>query len=184
MDVSLLESALDIQFEGFTAFLNDHELPVRSSVNNANAYVAAPYGIYSTSDGYMALAMTPIPPLAKLLSCAELESYTDPTGWSLQRDEIKSILVRHLRGQTTDYWLSLLEPADIWCARVMTWDELMASEGFRLLDMVQKTVTGGGVTVETLACPIRIDGRRYKNGKSAPKLGEHDDAALHALLQP
>ena len=184
VDVSLLESALDIQFEGFTAFLNDHELPVRSSVNNANAYVAAPYGIYSTSDGYMALAMTPIPPLAKLLSCAELESYTDPAGWSLQRDEIKSILVRHLRGQTTDYWLSLLEPADIWCARVMTWDELMASEGFRLLDMVQKTVTGGGVTVETLACPIRIDGRRYKNGKSAPKLGEHDDAALHALLQP
>lgn len=71
----------------------------------------------------------------------------------MQRDEIKSILVRHLRGQTTDYWLSLLEPADIWCARVMTWDELMASEGFRLLDMVQKTVTGGGVTVETLACP-------------------------------
>ncbi len=184
VDVSLLESALDIQFEGFTAFLNDHELPVRSSVNNANAYVAAPYGIYSTSDGYMALAMTPIPPLAKLLSCAELESYTDPADWSLQRDEIKSILVRHLRGQTTDYWLSLLEPADIWCARVMTWDELMASEGFRLLDMVQKTVTGGGVTVETLACPIRIDGRRYKNGKSAPKLGEHDDAALHALLQP
>ena len=184
VDVSLLESALDIQFEGFTAFLNDHELPVRSSVNNANAYVAAPYGIYSTKDGYMALAMTPIPTLAKLLSCAELEPYTDPAGWSLQRDEIKSILVRHLKGQTTDYWLSILEPADIWCARVMTWDELMASEGFRLLDMVQKTVTGGGVTVETLACPIRIDGRRYKNGKSAPKLGEHDDAALHALLQP
>lgn len=184
VDVSLLESALDIQFEGFTAFLNDHELPVRSSVNNANAYVAAPYGIYSTADGYMSLAMAPIPTLAQLLDCPELAPYTDPAGWSLQRDEIKAILVRHLKTQTTAYWLSILEPADIWCARVMTWDELMDSEGFRLLDMVQDTVTSGGVTVQTLACPIRIDGQRYKSAKSAPKLDEHDDAALCALLQP
>lgn len=183
VDVSLLESALDIQFEGFTAFLNDHELPVRSNINNANAYVAAPYGIYSTADGYLALAMTPIPTLAKLLQCAELEPYTVPAGWSLHRDEIKEILVRHLKGQTTDYWLSVLEPADIWCARVMTWDELMDSDGFRVLDMVQDTVTGNGVTVQTLACPIRIDGQRYKNSRSAPKLGEHDAAALDALLR-
>lgn len=183
VDVSLLESALDIQFEGITAFLNDYELPVRSRVNNANAYVAAPYGIYSTADGYMALAMTPIPTLAQLLDCPELEPYTDPAGWSLRRDEIKSILVRHLKTQTTAYWLAILEPADIWCARVMTWDELMDSEGFRLLDMVQGTVTGSGVTVQTLACPILIDGQRYKSAKSAPKLDEHNDAALHALLQ-
>ena len=87
------------------------------------------------------------------MSCRELEPYTDPAGWSLQRDEIKSILVHHLKEQTTDYWMSILEPADIWCARVMTWDELMDSEGFRLLDMVQDTVTSGGVTVQTLACP-------------------------------
>ena len=183
IDVSLLESALDIQFEGFTAFLNDHKLPVRSNINNANAYVAAPYGIYSTKDGYMALAMTPIPTLAQLLSCPELEPYTDPAGWSLRRDEIKSILVRHLKTQTTAYWLSILEPADIWCARVMSWDELMQSEGFQILDMLQDTVTSGHVTVQTLACPIRIDGQRYKSSKSAPKLNEHDPAFLDALLQ-
>lgn len=62
IQVSLLESILDIQFEVFTTYLNDgYEEPVRSAVNNANAYIGAPYGIYETADSYLALAMVPIP---------------------------------------------------------------------------------------------------------------------------
>lgn len=106
IEVSLLESILDIQFELFTTFLNDgNELPERSSINNANAYIGAPYGIYETSDGYIALAMVPVTYLGELISCRELEEYTDPKTWSTKRDEIKSILVSHLKTETTSYWL-------------------------------------------------------------------------------
>lgn len=183
VDVSLLEAALDMQFEGLTAFLNDGELPVRGKVNNANPYIDAPYGIYATKDGYIALAMTPIPRLGELIDCKPLESYTDPLSWNIQKDEIKQILVDHLKQQTTEYWLSILEPADIWCADVMNWDQLMESEGFKALQMVQETVTGNGVPVKTLRCPIRIDGERYFSKKGAPKVNEHDEAALQKLLQ-
>ena len=58
VQVSMFESILDFQFEVLTCFYNDgNELPVRSSVNNGHAYISAPYGIYKTSDGYIALAM-------------------------------------------------------------------------------------------------------------------------------
>ena len=54
VQVSMFESILDFQFEVLTCFYNDgHELPVRSSVNNGHAYIAAPYGLYKTLEmGY------------------------------------------------------------------------------------------------------------------------------------
>ena len=182
VEVNML--ALDIQFEGFTAFLNDgHELPVRSSVNNANPYIAAPYGIYETADGYLALAMVPIPRLGELLECQPLLAYTDSADWSGKRDEIKGILVEHLKTRRTGDWLSVLEAADIWCADVLDWNRLMECEGFQALDMVQTVRRANGTALETLRCPIRIDGEVYKNEKAAPKLDEHDPAWLQNLLE-
>ena len=184
VEVNMLESALDIQFEGFTAFLNDgHELPVRSSVNNANPYIAAPYGIYETADGYLALAMVPIPRLGELLECQPLLAYTDSADWSGKRDEIKGILVEHLKTRRTGDWLSVLEAADIWCADVLDWNRLMECEGFQALDMVQTVRRANGTALETLRCPIRIDGEVYKSEKAAPKLDEHDPAWLQNLLE-
>ena len=58
VEVSLLASVIDLQFEVVTTYLNDgHKRPHRSTFNNAHAYLAAPYGIYQTADGYIALAM-------------------------------------------------------------------------------------------------------------------------------
>lgn len=183
VEANMLESALDIQFEGFTAFLNDgHALPVRSAVNNANPYIGAPYGIYRTADGYLALAMAPVPALGQLLECPALETYTDPADWSGRRDEIKSILVEHLQTKQTAAWLAVLEANDIWCADVLDWTRLMEHEGFRALDMVQTVTRDSGVALETLRCPIRIDGQRYRSAKAAPKLNEHDPARIAALL--
>ena len=68
--VSMLESVMDMQFEVFTTYLNDGgQSPERSAVNNANGYINAPYGIYQTLDGYLAIAMVPVPVLGKLISC-------------------------------------------------------------------------------------------------------------------
>ena len=58
VEVSLMEAVLDHQFEVLTTHLNDGgKLPERSTFNNAHAYLAAPYGIYATADGYIAIAM-------------------------------------------------------------------------------------------------------------------------------
>ena len=129
VQVSMFESILDFQFEVLTCFYNDgNQLPVRSSVNNGHAYISAPYGIYKTSDGYFALAMGDIPQLCRLLQCSDLDQFTDNSEWFTERDKIKAILAEHLVTKTTDHWLSILEPADIWCAKVMNYEELMQEE--------------------------------------------------------
>ena len=175
VETSLLESTLDFQFEVLTTHLNDGgKLPERSAVNNAHAYLAAPYGIYQTADGYLALSMQPIPPLGAILGCPELETFTDPQGWFDERDRIKRVLADHLLTQTTDHWLSILEPADFWCADVLTWPRLLAHDGFRSLDMIQEVTRTTGTAMTTTRCPIRIDGALLTASRGPPAIGEHN----------
>lgn len=180
VEVSLLESILDFQFEVLTTHLNDGgKLPKRSAVNNAQAYLGAPYGIYETADGYIALAMGSVLTLGELLSCSALAVYTDPASWFTERDEIKRLLADHLKTQSTAHWLARLEPADYWCADVLNWEQLLQHEAFQSLDMVQDVSRGEGATLRTTRCPIRINGQRLFSDKGAPRIGE-DNAAIRA----
>lgn len=175
VQVSMLESILDFQFEVLTCFYNDgRELPVRSAVNNGHAYIQAPYGIYETSDGHIAMAMGNILILKDLLQCNPLGNYTDMSDWFTKRDEIKTILARHFKTRSTNYWLSILEPADIWCAKVMDYACLMKEDGYQVLNMELVVKTTNGLLIKTTRCPIRMDGKLFTSGIGAPLVGEHN----------
>jgi CoA:oxalate CoA-transferase len=183
IQVSMMESAYDFQFETITTFLNDGEsLPERSFKNSANAYLGAPYGIYQTKDGYLALAMGSIPVLGTLLKCSPLLDYTDIKQAFDLRDEIKETLATHLLTNSTKYWLSILEPADIWCADVLNWDDLMAHDGFKVLNMLQEVEMLDGYTYQTTRCPIRIDGELLTSRKGSPKLGQDNEQIIKEFM--
>ena len=120
--------------------------------------------------------------LGNLLGCAELERDNEVPSWYDKRDEIKKILAEHLETGPTQKWLSLLEPADIWCAEVLSWDRLFEHEGFKVLDMIQEVTMGDGFTYETTRCPIRIDGELLTAPLGSPALGEHTKAIIHELI--
>jgi crotonobetainyl-CoA:carnitine CoA-transferase CaiB-like acyl-CoA transferase len=175
VEVSLLESVLDLQFEVITTHLNDGgKTPQRSAVHNAHAYLGAPYGVYPTADGHLALAMGSPIVLGELLGCAALGTFRNAQTWFDQRDEIKAILRDHLATRTTGHWLSILEPADIWCADVLSWERLRQTEGYRVLDMEQDVLCPAGTPLKTLRCPIRIDGAISKSPLGAPAIGQHN----------
>jgi crotonobetainyl-CoA:carnitine CoA-transferase CaiB-like acyl-CoA transferase len=112
--------------------------------------------------------------LGELLDCPALTTYINPAALFNQRDEIKSILVQHLKRKTTQHWLSILEPADVWCADVLNWDRLFAHEAFQALDMVQTVDSRPGAVMRTTRCPIRIDGEVLISSLAAPHIGEHN----------
>lgn len=183
VQVSMLESAIDFQFEAITTYYYDGKLPERSEKNNAHAYLGAPYGIYQTANGYMALAMGSIPQLGSLLGCDALLSYTEVAQAFHLRDEIKAILAAHLLTGTTEKWLDILQQADIWCADVLTWDKLMQHDGFKALDMIQEVSMSDGFKYRTTRCPIRIDGELLISPKGSPKLGQDNADIINHLKQ-
>jgi len=180
VQVSMLESAFDFQFETITTYFNDGgELPVRTKSNNAHAYLGAPYGIYKTNDGYLALAMGSIPVLASLLKCDALLQF--PENKFALRDEIKNILKTHLQTQETQFWLDILEPADIWCAKVLNYKQLFAEEGFQVLNFVQRVEMLDSYTYKTTRCPIKIDGEYFTSSKGSPRLGQDNERIMKEL---
>lgn len=175
IQTSLLESLVDFQFEVLTTYLNDgRRRPKRSDFRSAHAYLSAPYGVYPASDGYLAIAMTPIGRLQDLLDIEALSPFRDDAkAWFTQRDAIKKIIAKRIATKPVQRWLDILEPADIWCSKVLDWQELLDSDGFGILDMLQTVTREDNVSVGTTRCPVRVNGKRPKGGRAAPLVGEH-----------
>ena len=101
---------------------------------------------------------------------------TSRRSWFTARDDIKAIIAQRIATKTIDEWLAILEPADIWCAKVLTWPEMLASEGFQSLDMLQTVTREDDVSILTTSSPLRVDGMRAKVDRAAPRIGEHSAA--------
>ncbi len=181
VQTSLFEALIDFQFEVLTTHLNDgRRLPKRSDFRSAHAYLSAPYGVYQAADGYLAIAMTPVGKLADLMGITGLEPYRDtPARWFTERDTIKRLIAEAVATRSIADWLAVLEPADIWCSKVLTWPEMLESEGFRHLDLLQTVTRDDGVSIVTTRSPLRIDGQRPHSADAAPKIGA-DSAAIRA----
>jgi crotonobetainyl-CoA:carnitine CoA-transferase CaiB-like acyl-CoA transferase len=181
VEVSLLETAIDLQFEHLSVYLNrPPEMPPRSAVSNGNVYLSAPYGIYATQDDFIALAMTPLAKLAERLDCDALNRFDQAQAFTA-RDDIKAVIATHLKTGTASQWLARLEPAGIWCTRVLDWPALTQEVGFHALKATQTITSPDGDNLTLTRCPIRIDGRILTSGRAAPRLGA-DRAAIDAVL--
>ena len=186
VETSLMEGMLDMQFELISAHLNDSSVAVhRGGEYGAHPFLAAPYGIYPSADGYLALAMNPVPELGRILGL-DLDRFTDPQTWWTERDAIEQLLAEHLATQTNEYWLQLLDAADVWAAPVLQLSELVQHPGFAALDMTQtirrRSEDGTEVTLQTTRSPLRIDGKTLSSDVGAPRLGEHTEEVRRRYL--
>jgi CoA:oxalate CoA-transferase len=190
VQTSLLEAMLDLQFELLSTHLNDSSVTVRrGGAHSAHAFLSAPYGTYPTSDGYLALAMNPVSRIGELLGISELAAMVDPESWWQSQDAISELLAAHFALQTTDHWLSILDPADVWCAPVLTLEQLVAHEGFAAIAMTQqirREPVGDAPpsTLITTRSPLRIDGEPLTGSGPAPRLGQHTEAVRAEFAEP
>ncbi len=173
VETSLLEAIVDLQFEVLTTHLNDGgRLPIRAAVDNAHAYLAAPYGVYRAADGWVALAMTPLAALERALGLdiAGRDPFAD-------RDAIKADIARLLVTAATKEWVDRFRNAGIWCAPVSDWPTLLREPAFERLDMLQQ-LRRGMTPIATTRAPLRVDGNRVGLAAAAPQIGEHNDALI------
>jgi CoA:oxalate CoA-transferase len=180
IEISLLESLLDFQFELLTTYFTTAAQPKRSMVSNGHPLLSAPYGIYATKDGYLALAMIDIYELADAIDCYQLKEIDKENTFS-ERDEIKTILSRHLSAGSTAYWMDRLQEKGFWAMEVFNWEKMMGQEAYRCLKMEQ-SVRLKEKEIITTRCPIRINGKRIFSANAAPALGEHNDDIYKEII--
>lgn len=179
VEVSLLESVLDVQFEAITSFLNDGgKLPERGDVKgSAHAFLSAPYGVYQTQDGYISLAMGDLLFIGNTLG-VDLNKYADKQDWFTFRDEIRELLAQKLATQTSDYWLNILQKEGVWCGKVLNYEELNSQSFVNELQLKQTVQNASGKKLVTTRSPIQLDGKILSSTKAAPSVGE-DNIKIH-----
>jgi CoA:oxalate CoA-transferase len=181
---SLLEAMLDLQFELLSTHLNDSTVSVaRGGRHSGHAFLAAPYGTYPTGDGYLAIAMNPLPKLGALLGLVELVDLPDPADAWVHQNRVEELLAERFLTQSTQHWLDILDSSDVWCAPVLTLEQLVQHDGFAAINMTQQISRDGAETLDgqqldlaTTRSPIRIDGHTLTSDRPAPRLGQHNAA--------
>lgn len=181
VELSLLESAISLQFELFTTHYHSKAGIKRSAVSNGNPLLGAPYGIYKTANGHIALAMMSIPTLREVLSIEELAQYTQEDVFA-KRDEIKAIISAKLLAQNNAYWLERLKDAGLWASEVNDWNGLRETDLYKSAQMENSVAVNGKEGYLTTRCPIRINGQRLFSDKPAPLLGQHTQKIKEELL--
>lgn len=173
VEVSLLESILDVQFEVLTTYLNDGgKLPDRSSARgSAHAYLSAPYGMYETADGHIALAMGSLPDICSVIGCDIADLYTDANSGFENRDQLINRLAETFKKQGSKHWLDLLDSHGFWSAGVLDYQSATALKNYEYLQIEQQLDLGAGKQIKTTVSPIRLDQKKLFAAKAAPKLG-------------
>ncbi|WP_135548248.1 CaiB/BaiF CoA transferase family protein [Paenibacillus cymbidii] len=176
VEVSLLESTLDTMQEVWS-----DELQQPGAREGSRPPVEQPPlgGIYAAREGWLALGAVPaadVAALGRLVGSAALAAGGEPAA---SRAELQ----RALRADTAAQWAARLEAAGFACAEVLDWLQLLQTEAFRRLEMVQTVRRANGVELATLRCPIRIDGRQFRSPVGSPQIGEHNERIARELAE-
>ena len=181
VDVNLLDGLLDMQAHFFAIVLNSDRDSVRSSTGISDPYLAAPYGVYRTSDGYLAIAHTPMEKLATLLDTPALAAYVTLEERYGRRDEIYDLVQAAIQSQATEEWLAILEPNDIWCAPVQTHREIAIHPQVSHNDMIVRVDHPTAGPVRLTGIPVKFSETPGVVSRAAPLLGQHTREILEEL---
>jgi crotonobetainyl-CoA:carnitine CoA-transferase CaiB-like acyl-CoA transferase len=89
VEANLLSTAISLQCQEAFAVMNLGQRFERSEAGIGAPWAGAPYGVYATKDGYMAIAMAPVPLIGEILGLPGLMKYKNPMDAFRYRDEIR-----------------------------------------------------------------------------------------------
>jgi crotonobetainyl-CoA:carnitine CoA-transferase CaiB-like acyl-CoA transferase len=182
VETSLLDAALDLQVQELNVAMNLDTDIERSEEGISNVLTPAPYGIYESADGHVAIGSfgwsgEGLGGLADVLDVPTLAEYNLEDLWS-ERDGIKRAIETGTRARPTDDLLETLRDAGLWCAPVRDYDEVLADPQLEVNDMLETFDHPEAGEVRTLGVPVRFSETSGGIERPSPTLGQHTEAVL------
>jgi crotonobetainyl-CoA:carnitine CoA-transferase CaiB-like acyl-CoA transferase len=171
VEVNLMNSLLTLQIQELTAFLSTRVQPERSAAGVGSPWAGAPFGMYKTSDGWIALAMNPLNTLGKILGIAEfkdLEKKSEiPRG-----DEFKLLIDAKIINWKTDELIKTLLEHDIWCAPLQEYAQVIQDPQILHNEMIIEMTHPTAGKMQVLGMPIKFSKTPGQIYKAPPLLSE------------
>ncbi|SOY68726.1 Carnitine dehydratase [Cupriavidus taiwanensis] len=181
LDVSLLNAALALQQSSLTSYCADGQLPERAG---SAAPYSAPNQAFRTADGWIMVAAYMPERWRRLCDVLGLPALADDPRFATSplrvanRGAMVEALTSVFVTRSTDAWLALLQDADILCARVATYQDLMAHPQVAANRMVQRVPHQTLGEVRMPGFPINSAQENALPARPAPACGQHTQAVL------
>ncbi len=180
IESNLLNAGIDMQTQEITTALNVDEDIERSEAGIGHPLSSAPYGIYETRDGHVAISFANLPGLAEELSVEPICDYTDRREVHEHRDEIKRQIEAATREKETDRLLERLLDAGLWVSRVHDYETAANDPQVQHNEMIVELDHPSVGSFETTGVPVSMSETEVTY-ESPPALGEHADEVLREL---
>jgi crotonobetainyl-CoA:carnitine CoA-transferase CaiB-like acyl-CoA transferase len=175
-----------ISMLGFLAanHLATGEEPARTGNDHA---IVAPYGMFRTRDGEVALAPSQEQSYQRLVDALRLAELRDDPRFATNdlrvknRAAINAAIEARLVSETTEYWIDKLNAAGVPCGRVMGLGEVFADPQVIDQEMMLSQEHPGHGTVRMLGFPIKFAASPCTLRRPAPEIGTDTDAVLQEL---
>lgn len=178
VEVDLYSSTLNTMSQENFVVLNQGVDLERSASGTSTCWNDAPYGVYPTADGWVAIAMCPLTVMAPLIGAPEIVDW-DP--WT-ERDRVKWRIEEGTRARTTADWMERFSAVDVWAAPVRTsrqaMDELVETGS----DLLVRFEHEGAGELKAIALPIKMSATPADVRYPSPKVGEHSRQILDEIL--
>jgi CoA:oxalate CoA-transferase len=149
--------------------------------------IAAPYGLFPTRDGRIALAPADdafFGRLMDVLGCAELKDdplYRTQSARVANRERINAIVGGKLALQTTAHWVETLNIAGVPSGPVHAVADVFTDPQIQAQNMVVEMQQPGYGPVRMLGFPMKFSSAPCAVRRPSPNLGQHSDEVLAEL---
>lgn len=173
VEIDMLSVVLDCQLQEVVTYLNAGFTPERTTQDSAHGAMPAPYGSYKTQDGWLNIAMSPLPALAEVIDNDWLRTLRHYNDGHRFRDKIYATIRHAFTGKTTAEWIDLCDEHGVWAGPVydlpaLEKDPHIIEEQY----FVEQPQRHGG-SARTVRVPIKMSQTPPGIRRGAPGLGEH-----------
>jgi crotonobetainyl-CoA:carnitine CoA-transferase CaiB-like acyl-CoA transferase len=183
-EVSLTNGLVSLLAYIATDYFATGAAPARSGNDHP---ISAPYGLFPTRDGQIALAPADDAFFGRLADALGMPAlkvdplYATQPARVANRARINAIVGGQLAMQDTAHWVSVLNAAGVPCGPVHTVPQVFADPQILAQDMVLDVEHPGHGLVRMLGFAIKLAETPCRIRRPAPALGEHADEILSAI---
>jgi crotonobetainyl-CoA:carnitine CoA-transferase CaiB-like acyl-CoA transferase len=181
IDVSLFNTAVALQCQELTAFMNLDKRWQRSEAGISSPWLGAPFGLYETKNGYMAISMNPLDVVGEIIGDSGLAEFNTDEAAFEHRDDIKRRVQAKVREQTTEHWLEQMLARDLWCAPVQDFETLVSDPQVQHNGLIQTVTHPSAGEVKVVGTPMKFSETPGRIERGVPSVGQHTDEVLHEL---
>jgi crotonobetainyl-CoA:carnitine CoA-transferase CaiB-like acyl-CoA transferase len=185
IDMALLDVQVSVLANQNLNFLTTGVPPKR--YGNAHPNIV-PYQSFKTKDGSFVLAVGNDQQFKKFCEAAGLPGlaidirFITNTERLRHRHELIPLLDEHLAKETTQHWISLLEPLGVPCAPINRLDQVFAHPQVIHRELQINIPHSTGATAPLVGNPIKFSRTKIDYDMSPPMLGEHTEQVLTTVL--